>query len=84
MRTTVGIKIGIDYTVYENNRLAWKPYFDYDSMTVAVGKRAYFIGGRQPAPLCYYDCGAGCWAQEGPIEGLKPFGESEGTVIGNN
>lgn len=52
-------------------------------MAVAVGKRAYFIGGRQPAPLCYYDCEADCWVQERPIEGLKPFGESDGTVVGN-
>jgi hypothetical protein len=74
VRTTVGLKIDINYTVFENNRLAWKPYIDYDAMTVAVGKRAYFIGGRQPAPLCYYDCGEDKWVQEGPIEGLKPFG----------
>lgn len=50
-------------------------------MGVVVGRKAYFIGGRQPSPLCYYDRSEDKWVQETPIDGLKPFGESEATVI---
>ena len=55
IKTTVGLKMDINYAIYENNRLAWKPYFDFDAMGIAIGKKGYFIGGRQSVPLCYYD-----------------------------
>lgn len=83
IKTTVGIKMDINYAIYENNRLAWKPYFDFDAMGIAIGKKAYFIGGRQSVPLCYYDREEDKWTQQGLIEGLKPFGESEATLISN-
>jgi hypothetical protein len=64
VKTTVGLKIEINYAVYESNRLAWKPYIDFDAMGVVVGSRAYFIGGRQPTPLSYYDRSEDKWKQE--------------------
>jgi hypothetical protein len=84
IKTTVGLRIEINYAVYESNRLAWKPFIDFDAMGVVVDRRAYFIGGRQPTPLCYYDRLEDKWVQEEPIKDLKPFGESEGTVISPN
>ena len=56
--------------------MEWKTFFDFDAMGVVVGSRAYFLGGRQPAPLCYYDRSDDKWVQEQHVEGLKPFGES--------
>lgn len=64
VKTTVGVRIEVNYAVYENNRLAWKPFIDFDAMGVVVGSRAYFLGGRQPAPLCYYDRSEDRWVQE--------------------
>lgn len=53
-------------------------------MPVALDRKAYFIGGRQPTPLSYYDRFEDKWTQDTLIEGLKPFGESEGTPISSN
>jgi hypothetical protein len=63
VRTTVCIKFEINYNIYENNRLAWKPYIDFDAMGVVVDRKAYFLSGRQPAPLCYYDRSEDKWVQ---------------------
>lgn len=67
IKTVVGLKTDVNYSIYEANRLAWKPYIDFDAMGVAVGRKAYFIGGRKPAPLCYYDRLEDKWGQENHI-----------------
>ena len=53
-------------------------------MTVALGSKVYFIGGRKLVPLSYYDRQEDEWVEETAIKGLKTFGESEGTVISSN
>ena len=55
IKTTIGIKLDINYAIYESNRLAWKPYIDFDAMSVVADGKVYFIGGRQPTHLSYYD-----------------------------
>jgi hypothetical protein len=63
IKTTVALKIAINYTIYENNRLAWKPFVDFDAMGVTIGTKVYFIGGRKLVPLCYYDRVDDKWTQ---------------------
>lgn len=43
-------------------------------MNVIVKDRVYFIGGRKPFPLCFYDRTQDKWGQLNIIENLKPFG----------
>ena len=61
--------------------MCWKPFIDFDSMTVPLGNRVYFIGGRKSVPLTFYDRAEDRWGEERAVEGLKTFGESEGTPI---
>lgn len=74
IRTLVGCKTSVNYEIYENNRLCWKPFIDFDSMNVVIDSRVYFIGGRKSFPLCYYDRQTDKWVQEEPIKGLRTFG----------
>ena len=83
VRVTMGIKTEINWDVYEKNRICWKPYYDFDAMGVKVDSKVYFLAGRKNENLCYYDREEDEWVEETSIEGLKPFGESEGTVITN-
>ena len=81
IRITTGIRTEINWGVFENNRICWKPYYDFDAMGVRVNSRVYFIGGRKNEKLCYYNRVEDNWIEEELVEGLRPFGESEGTVI---
>ena len=63
--------------------MSWKPFVDFDWMTFPIGSKVYFVGGRKICPLTYYDRHQDVWKQESVIEGLKTFGESEGTPINN-
>lgn len=76
IKTTVAIKLDINYTALENNRLAWKPFVDFDAMPVVLGTKIYYVGGRTNTHLSFYDHGDQKWGQTNPIEGLKTFGES--------
>ena len=42
--------------------MCWKPFIDFDSMTVPIGNRVYFVGGRKTVPLTYYDRAEDRWA----------------------
>ena len=56
--------------------MSWKPFIDFDAMSVPLGSRVYFIGGRKAVPLTYYERTNDEWLEETVIEGLKTFGES--------
>ena len=47
--------------------MSWKPFVDFDSMSVPLGSRVYFIGGRKAAPLTYYDRHSDEWFEETTI-----------------
>lgn len=80
----MGIRLEVNYSIFESNRICWKPFIDYDAMPVSSGSKTYFVGGRKTVPLSYYDRSENKWEQLKIIENVKPFGESEGTVISEN
>jgi len=55
IKTTVGLRTSLNFEIYEKNRLNWKPFIDFDAMSVTIGPRTYFMGGRKLVPLSYYD-----------------------------
>ena len=63
IKTTVGIKTALNYEIYQNNKMAWKPFIDFDAMTVPIGSKVYFIGGRKSVPLTYYNRHDDTWSE---------------------
>ena len=64
VKTTVGIKISLNYAIYEASRLCWKPFIDFDAIPVVFGSRVYFLGGRKICPLTFYDRKEDIWIEE--------------------
>lgn len=50
-------------------------------MAVPIGHRVYFIGGRKIVPMTFYDRKQDKWIETEVIANLKPFGESDATVL---
>lgn len=71
----------MNFTVYEENLQAWKPFFDYDSMPVSIGNEVWFIGGRKHCPIASYNINGSKWKENPIINNLKPFGECPTTLI---
>jgi hypothetical protein len=63
VRTVVACRTSLNYEIYHNNRMAWKPFIDFDAIAVTLGSRVYFVGGRKIVPLSYYDRAYDKWVQ---------------------